>query len=363
MMTESVQSVRRADRLAAPLAERELDLLLVTELLDIRYLTGYTGSSGLALVGPERRVFITDFRYVTQAEEQVPDYDRRTAERDLFAGIPGALPDGPVRLGFDDAHIPVKTLQRLRGLFAERVELVAAGGLVERLRQVKDAEEVAAIRTAAALADDAFEAVIARGLVGRTERALALDLEFEQRRLGAEAVSFEPIVAAGAHGALPHAKPRDAEIPAGTLLVLDWGAKVDGYCSDCTRTLATGEIELEAAEVYALVEGAQLAALEATAPGPTGREVDAIARDLIGAGGHGEQFGHGLGHGVGLDVHEAPRLSKVNGEPLEAGNVVTIEPGVYLPGRFGVRIEDLVVLTETGHEVLSRHPKGLTTVS
>jgi Xaa-Pro aminopeptidase len=182
------------------------------------------------------------------------------------------------------------------------------------------------------------------------------------RRRGASAASFPPIVAAAEHAALPHAVPRDVPIPAGTLVTIDWGAQLDGYASDCTRTVATGELDPRDREVYDIVLRAQVAALEAVRPGPTGREVDAIARTIIDESGHAEHFGHGLGHGVGLEVHEGPRLSKVGKDPLEAGNIVTVEPGVYVPGAVGVRIEDLVAVTADGHEVLTGLPKTLRTV-
>jgi Xaa-Pro aminopeptidase len=234
--------------------------------------------------------------------------------------------------------------------------------MVEDLRRVKDAGELDRIRAAATLADDAFNAMLRRGLTGRTERAVALDLEDEMRHRGAEAPSFPSIIAAGPHGALPHAEPRDVEIEGGSLVVIDWGAIVDGYCSDCTRTVATGELDGEAVDVYRLVQRAQQAGLDAVRAGPGGREVDAAARTLIEEAGHGEEFGHGLGHGVGLEVHEAPRLAKSDESALQAANVVTVEPGVYLPGRFGVRIEDLVVVTEDGAEVLSSVGKDLITL-
>jgi Xaa-Pro aminopeptidase len=183
------------------------------------------------------------------------------------------------------------------------------------------------------------------------------------RRMGAQGASFESIVAAGAHGALPHAQPRDVAIPAGTMLVVDWGCQLDGYASDCTRTFATGEVDERDREVYETVLRAQEAALEAVRPGPTGREVDAVARDIITAAGHGEHFGHGLGHGVGLEVHEGPRLSRQGEDALVVGNVVTVEPGIYVPGAVGVRIEDLVAVTEDGHEVLNTLPKTLRTLT
>lgn len=352
----------RADRLAAHVAERGLDLLLVSAPLDVRWACGFTGSSGLALLGAPGRWFVTDSRYVEQAAAQVADFDHVRAEQDLLEPLPGLLPDGDLRLGFDDEHLTVARHAHLRELLPDRVELVAAGGAVGGLREIKDADEQERIRAAARLADAAFEETVAAGLAGRTEREVALALEDAMRARGGATASFPSIVAAGAHGALPHAEPRDVEIPTGTLVVIDWGAELDGYCSDCTRTLATGPVDGEARAAYELVLAAQLAGLEAVRPGPTGREVDAAARRVIDDGGRGDEFGHGLGHGVGLEVHEGPRLSKRGTSSLRPGHVVTVEPGVYLPGRVGVRIEDLVIVTDGGHEVLSDYPKGLTVV-
>jgi Xaa-Pro aminopeptidase len=353
----------RAGRLETLVAERELDALLVTDLVNVRWLTGFAGSSAAALVGEGLRRFVTDFRYLTQAAEQIgPEWGREIAS-DLLERVAEGLPrGGALRLGFDDAHLTVKQHARLAGLVPDAVELVAAGGIVEELRAVKDAGELDAIRAAARLADAALEEVLEGGLAGRTERDVALELEIAMRRRGAEAASFAPIVAAGGHGALPHAVPRDVEIPAGTLVVVDWGAQLDGYASDCTRTFATGPLDPRDRDVYDLVLRAQEAALEAVRPGPTGREVDAVARAIIDGAGHAEHFGHGLGHGVGLEVHEGPRLSKQGKDPLVAGHVVTVEPGVYVPGQVGVRIEDLVAVTEDGHEVLSGLPKALRVV-
>jgi Xaa-Pro aminopeptidase len=352
----------RADRLAGVLDERELDALLVTDLTNLRWLTGFTGSNGAAVVGIDgTRRFVTDFRYLTQSADQLDDVWAREISTDLLEGVARQLPDeGPLRLGFDDADLSVRDHAKLARLVREGIELVGAGGAVEGLRAVKDAEELDRVRAAAKLADEALTDVLTRGLAGRTERDGGLDLEFTMRRLGAEAVSFPPIVAAGAHGALPHAEPRDVEIPAGTLCVVDWGAVLDGYASDCTRTYGTGgEVDPRDREVYDLVARAQEAALEAVRPGPTGREVDAVARAIIDAAGHAEHFGHGLGHGVGLEVHEGPRLSKQGDDALAAGNVVTVEPGVYVPGAVGVRVEDLVIVTDDGAEVVSTLPKEL----
>jgi Xaa-Pro aminopeptidase len=354
-------STDRADRVAEALEEREADMLLVSDLVNVRWLTGFTGSNAAAVVGREgSRRFVTDFRYLTQSAEQVDPVWGREIAVDLLAGVVKGLPgSGDLRLAFDDAHMSVKDHGRLAGMLRAGIELVPAGGAVETLRAVKDDSELEAIRAAARLADDALTEVLGRGLVGRTEREVALDLEFTMRRLGAQAASFPPIVAAGEHGALPHAAPRELPIPAGTLCVVDWGAQLDGYASDCTRTYATGDIDPRDAQVYALVLQAQEAALAAVRPGPTGREVDAVARSIIDAAGHAEHFGHGLGHGVGLDVHEGPRLSKQGETALAAGMVVTVEPGVYVPGAVGVRIEDLVIVTDDGAEVVSSLPKEL----
>jgi Xaa-Pro aminopeptidase len=359
-------SAERAQRLSDAVAERGLDALLVTDLVNLRYVSGFTGTNGLAVVGAGAggaRVFVTDFRYVERAADEVQGFERRRGGRDLFDSVGEALPaERPLRLGFDDAHLPVRRHRELGAALGDDVELVPAGGMVEDLRRVKEPGELKRIRAAAALADEAFNAMLARGLTGRTERAVALDLEDEMRHRGATAPSFPSIVAAGPHGALPHAEPRDVEIEAGTLVVIDFGALIDGYCSDCTRTVATGKLDGEAGDVYALVQRAQQAGLDAVRAGPSGRDVDAAARAVIEEAGHGEEFGHGLGHGVGLEVHEAPRLAKSDDSVLQAGNVVTVEPGVYLPGRLGVRIEDLVVVTEDGAEVLSSVDKDLITV-
>jgi Xaa-Pro aminopeptidase len=351
--------VSRADRLAEAL---EVDAFLVTDLTNVRYLTGFTGSNGMAVVGRDLRRFITDFRYTEQAGSEVEGFEVEQAPAEFNAALADGWPQGPLRLGFEDDRVSVRRHARLREVLPERVELVAAGGAVEALRAVKDAGEIARIRAAAELADAVYRMLRGQGLVGRTEREVALAIENEMRRLGAEGPSFDSIVASAERGALPHAQPSDAAIPRGTLVTLDIGARLDGYCSDCTRTWATGDLPDDLAEAYELVHRAQLAALAAVRPGPEGREVDAVARDIIEAAGHGDHFGHGLGHGVGMEVHEAPRLARTAEGALVAGMVVTVEPGVYLPGRGGVRIEDLVMVTEDGNSVLSGTTKDLLVV-
>jgi len=360
---------KRTERLSRRLVELGLDGLLVATRFDLRYLTGFTGSNGLALIAAEpagalsEQLFLTDFRYETQSAQQLPDiYRREIVSGDLFAAVAAALPAGGGRLGFDEGALSVRSHRRLGEALGEWWELVACAGEVARLRAVKDEGELARILEASKLADEALHQTLEAGVVGRSEREVAVELEFRMRRLGAEGPSFESIVAAGAHGALPHAEPRDESIPEDVLLIIDWGARLDGYCSDCTRTYATGEeISDREREAYASVLEAQLAGLKAVRPGISGREADAAAREVLERAGLGERFGHGLGHGVGLEVHEGPRLAhKEATEMLQEGNVVTIEPGVYLPGCFGVRIEDLVVLGGQGSRIFTSISKELT---
>jgi Xaa-Pro aminopeptidase len=367
----------RADRLVESLHEHELDALLVQSLVDVRYMTGFTGSHGVALLlaGAEREGpgasaaphhFLTDFRYTTQAEKQVPGiFAREIVTGDLLDAVPAILGDGGGRLGFDDATVTVAQHRRLGERLAAGWQLVPCTGMIAKLRLVKEAGEVERMRAAAQLADEALRGVLEAGLVGRSEREIAIELELRMRRLGAHGPSFPSIVAAGAHAALPHAAPRDSRIPRDVLVTIDWGAEYEGYCSDCTRTYATGEAIPDAARVaYAVVLDAQETGLAALAPGQSGRAVDAAARDVIERAGLGERFGHGLGHGVGMEIHEGPRLSRTAGEdPLPAGCVVTVEPGVYVPGELGVRIEDLVFLAEGAPEVLTGLPKELTVIS
>jgi len=354
-------SATRADRLADSIRGGELDCVLITQMVNVRYLTGFTGTNGACIITSDERLFFTDFRYVEQAGEQVSGFDQLTIGRDMAGDLSKRLQG---RAGFEDAHLSVRQRAKLADKTPDGVELVAAGDLVEDLRQVKDAGELERIAAATELATAAFERVLEQGLAGRTERAVALELERQMRESGAEGPSFPSIVAAGPHGALPHAEPREVEIGAGELVVIDWGARLDGYCSDCTRTVASGEINDEEREVYELVRRAQAAALASVRAGVECRVVDAEARQMIEEAGHAERFGHGLGHGVGMEVHEGPRLSQraEEDEVLEAGNVVSVEPGIYLPGRLGVRIEDLVAVTDDGADVFTTLPKELVTV-
>lgn len=363
-------SSRRCERLAELVAAEGLDQLIVGDLVrpgdsgadassNSRWLTGFTGTSGVAVIGPEAQVFITDFRYSGRAQREVDSsFDLVIAKSRLMPELASHLRG---RVGFDDALTSVANLVKLTEAAANEVELMPTTGLVERLRRIKDEVEVETIADAARLTDKAYEAVLAEGLAGRSEQDVARAAHASIRELGGEP-SFRAIVAAGPNGAQPHAEPSGHVIAAGELVVWDMGAQLDGYCSDCTRTYAAGEPDDDAREVYELVRRAQAEALEAIRPGVGGAEADEIARAIIREGGHGDEFGHGLGHGVGLEVHEAPRLGQRSDDELVAGDVVTVEPGVYVPGRFGVRIEDLVLVTAAGHRNLSSLPKELMVV-
>jgi Xaa-Pro aminopeptidase len=370
---------KRVDAVAEALRERSLDALLVSAPANVRYLTGYTGTNGLAVIHARERDprFFTDFRYEAQAAEEVAEqYVREIAPLDLLATVGVTLAadsdardspsttGAPARLGFDEQHLTVAQHAHLVELLEGAWELEWCAGAVEGRREVKDECELRHIEAAARLADEALGAVLEGGLARRTERDVAIELELQMRRRGAEAASFPTIVAAGAHGALPHAQPQNTEIAPGALVTIDWGALHEGYCSDCTRTFAAGDPDERQREIYELVLDAQAQGLAAVRAGRSGQEVDAVARGVIERAGEGEHFGHGLGHGVGIEVHEGPRLSRFRGKTLlRVGNVVTVEPGVYMPGELGVRIEDLVVVTEDGSRALSSLPKALTVVS
>lgn len=345
----------RSDRLEQLLGERELDRLLITELTNVRYLTGFTGTNGACVCGPGVRLFLTDFRYTERAAAEVGGWETLTIEADWLKGITEQLHG---RVGFEDDHVSVRLLEKLKERLPDGVEMVAAGGSVEKLRRVKDDGELAAIAEAAKLADAVWEWSLERGFGGRSERDVARAAEARIRELGGDP-SFPAIVAAGPNGALPHAEPGEREIGRGELVVFDMGARLDGYCSDGTRTFATGDPGEEGRAVYETVLEAQLAALGAIKAGEKGEAVDAVARGVIAEAGHAERFGHGLGHGVGLEVHEGPRLSLRSDDVLAAGEVVTVEPGIYLPGELGVRIEDLVVVGDDGLRNLSGLPKEL----
>ena len=343
----------RVDRLRELLGGRRM---LVTNPVSVRYLTGFVSSNGTLRVDDDGVTLYTDFRYA-EAARGVRGVEFVETARFVLGDVARLL-DGSWAIESD--HLTVSQLEVLR---AGGLEPEPERDLIESLRAVKDEEELDAIRRACAVADRALERLAEGPFVGRTEAELAWDLERFLREGGASGVSFEVAVGSGPNGALPHADPGERRVEPNELVVVDWGCVVDGYCSDCTRTFATGGLDDEAVEVYELVRDAQMRAVEAVRAGATGRDVDEVSRVSIREAGYAEAYGHGLGHGVGLLVHEAPALRPESHDTLVAGNVVTVEPGIYLPGRFGVRIEDLVAVTEDGCEVLTSFTKQLVTVS
>jgi Xaa-Pro aminopeptidase len=327
--------------------------LLVTNLTNVFYLTGFDSSNAALFVEPGGGATLyTDFRYAESARS-VPDVDVQMTKRAMMADI-GARLKGPVQ--FEADVLPYLEWERLSSGAAE---LVPTSGLVDGIRAIKDDEEIAKIAKAARIADRGFEALTAETFVGRSEREIAWRLRELLHAHGADELSFETIVASGENGARPHAHPTDRIVERGTLVTVDWGVRVDGYCSDCTRTVSTGGLPDKLREAYDVCLAAQKRACANIKPGMTGVDADALARDPITDSGFGENFGHGLGHGVGLAVHEAPRLSTESPDTIEVGHIVTIEPGIYLEGLGGVRIEDLGVVREDGVELLTSFPKDL----
>jgi len=342
----------RVDRLRESLEEP----LLVSAPANVVYLTGFSSSNAALLVEPERVQLFSDFRYAEAARE-VDGVEFVETKRDLHAALAELLSG---RIGFEAAAI---SYRQHASLHAGGLELVPRYGLVEALRAVKDEGEVDKIRRAAEITSQAFERFAEERFTGRSERDLAWTLEQLFHELGAHGAAFESIVAAGPNGARPHSRPTDRVIGPGETIVIDAGAQVDGYKADCTRTFAAGLLPEQLKEAYDACLAGQLAGLEGMQPGVSSVDADAAARNVIEAAGFGEKFGHGLGHGVGLEVHEAPRVSKQSQDALAANNVVTVEPGVYLEGVGGIRIEDLVVVREGGPEILTTSSKELVTVS
>ncbi len=346
--------------------------MLVTDLVNVRYLSGFTGSNGALLVFADDRgaVLATDGRYRTQAAEQAPELEiaiERALGRHLAARAAGG---GVGKLGFESNVVTVDGFDALKSELRERdgsTELVRAAGTVEALREVKDDGELALLRLACDAADTALADLIERGGLrpGRTERTVARELEALMLDHGADAISFETIVAAGPNSAIPHHRPTDAVLAQGDFVKIDFGALVAGYHSDMTRTFVLGKAADWQLEIYGLVANAQRAGREALHPGAGLRDVDGAARQIIAEAGYAEQFGHGLGHGVGLQIHEAPGIGATSTGTLLEGSVVTVEPGVYLPGRGGVRIEDTLVVGSEPEsaELLTRFPKELAILS
>ncbi|MGH3431503.1 MAG: M24 family metallopeptidase, partial [Thermocrispum sp.] len=353
------------------LADRDVDAILVTELRNIRYLTGFTGSNAALLVHAaddereQRTVFCTDGRYTTQAKAEVPDLETvldRASAGALVRRAAAAAGDHR-RLGFESQHVSVDSYDVMTRS-AEGIQLERTPGLVERLRMVKDAGEVDALRMACAAADRALADLVEHSGVraGWAERQVARELENLMLDHGSQGVAFPSIVAAGANSAIPHHRPTETVLHDGDFVKLDFGAVVDGYHSDMTRMLVVGRPAAWQRDLYSLVFTAQAAGRQAAVSGAEVKAVDEAARGVIDRAGYGDEFAHGLGHGVGLDVHEAPSIAKTGAGTLSAGMTVTVEPGVYLAGRGGVRIEDTLVVADGGSEVLTLSTKELVTV-
>jgi Xaa-Pro aminopeptidase len=346
------QEAARRAALVPLLAREGLDALLVTHPPNLRYLSGFTGSAGLLLVRPEGSALVTDFRYATQAPDEARGVDVHVERSSLWERLGRLLAQDPVdTLGIEASVLSVRDAERVSGLTRARVSPTT--DLVERLRVAKAPAEVASVREAANLAQEALAAILPTVAAGQTELEVAAALEAALRRRGSEWHPFQTIVASGPRAALPHARSSTRTIGAGELLLIDFGAQVDGYCADLTRTVVVGRADERQRLVYDLVAEAQLRARRHVRAGMTGQDADALARDVIAARGFGDAFGHSLGHGLGLEVHEAPRLSQTSDAPLPLHAVVTIEPGVYLPGWGGVRLEDDVYLGPDGPELLS----------
>ncbi|HTQ38026.1 MAG TPA: Xaa-Pro peptidase family protein [Pirellulales bacterium] len=349
----------RRDRLRKLLQKAEVDTLLVTSYPNVTYLTGFTGDDSYLLVTRTGEVLLSDPRYTTQLGEECPGLNLhiRPPGESMLDGCIRLLKQAKVsRLGVEGDSMSVGYYERLAEK-AEKVELATTTGLVEHLRMIKDKEEIAEIRQAVAIAEKAFAVVRAALRAEQTEKEIADALENQMRLFGGRGASFTPIVATGDRAALPHYRPGLRHVGEAAFVLIDWGALGRLYMSDLTRTLVTGKIPPKLQRIYEVVLKAQLAAIEAIRPGRRCEEIDRAARNVIEKAGYGKQFGHGLGHGLGLEIHEAPRFAKKSSVKLEPGMVMTVEPGIYLPGFGGVRIEDDVLVTRGGCEVLTSVPK------
>jgi Xaa-Pro aminopeptidase len=348
--------VNRIRALQKALAEKKLDGYLVTSLTNIRYLCGFTGSNGMMLVTRSRAIFYTDFRYQEQVKTEVKGCAKRVLERDLYASFPVEELKGVRRLGVEKSHLTLARFELLRQQI-KKTKLIPSEDLVLQLRRKKSPQEVALIENAQRVTEQAFARVLKLIKPGVTEKDLSLEIEFQFRRFGEPA--FGTIVASGENAAKPHARAGNRRLKRGDCITFDIGCRIDGYCSDMTRTVFLGKPSEELRQVYEAVLNAQNEALAVIEPGVPCKLVDLAARDYLNRIGLGKFFGHSLGHGVGLEVHEEPRLAKTSNQTLEVGDVVTVEPGVYLPGKGGVRIEDMVYVTRKGAINLTRTSKKL----
>ncbi|GAA4443475.1 Xaa-Pro peptidase family protein [Novipirellula rosea] len=351
----------RLDALRQSLDSLEIDAMLVTDEINVRYLTGFTGDSSYLLVGPDQATMLSDGRYEIQLASECPSISAaiRPPSQLMMDLVKQVLGDsGYSRVGIESAVVSLSDYRKMSEKCPD-ISWIETTGVVERQRMVKDDGEIATTRGAVSIAQRSFQALLPMLSPKWTERAIAHELEAKMRFLGAESASFKPIVGFDAAAALPHYHPAEIFMPSCGVVLIDWGAKYRGYASDITRTLSIGNVSSEFERAYEVVLAAQLAAIEAIKPGVEGKEIDKIARGVIAKAGLGDKFNHGLGHGIGLQIHESPRMSSNCEDVLTAGMIVTVEPGVYIGNEFGIRIEDDVLVTETGCEVLTTLPKGL----
>ena len=345
----------RLERMRQTMHQEKIDAYVVIRPENGRYLSGFTGGEATLYITAERALLLTDFRYIEQATGEAPEFEIIKTGQDHFEAL-AEIGQQSKRVGFEGDFITYVDFGKLTKGFPQ-AELLSLPNLVNHLRSVKDQVEIETIRQAVKIADDAFTKVLTSIEIGQTEEEIGIDLEYAMRRAGASGGSFHFIIASGARSALPHGTASSKKIKLGEFLTMDFGAIYQGYCSDITRTVFLGEPEEKHREVYEVVLAAQRAGIAAVAPGRTGKEVDAVARKIIEDAGYGEYFGHGLGHSVGLAIHEGPNLNKREERVLQPGMVITVEPGIYIPEWGGVRIEDIVLVTENGCEVLTQAPK------
>ncbi|MBB6730541.1 M24 family metallopeptidase [Cohnella zeiphila] len=349
----------RVEKLRAAIQAAGGDAILVTNAVNRRYLTGFTGTSGVVLISSDEAVLLTDFRYREQAPRQAAGFAVVEHGTDVHADVAGLLRKwGVSKLLFEEKDVSYAAYAAMKEKFAPS-ELLVSGGAIEKIRMIKDESELAIMQEAADVADRAFTHILGFIKPGVTEAEVALELEFFMRKNGAASTSFDTIVASGERSSLPHGVASDRVVGRDEFVTLDYGAYYKGYCSDITRTVVVGRPSDKHREIYGIVLEAQLHALEQLRPGLTGREGDALTRDIITRYGYGDCFGHGTGHGLGMEIHEAPRLSRMEETILTPGMTVTVEPGIYLPGFGGVRIEDDVVMTDDGIKILTHSPKEL----
>lgn len=354
----------RLKALAAELRRARLDALLVTHLPNVMYLCGFTGSAGALIASVEdQAVFVTDGRYIQQAAQEVQNARIVIGKRALlFEACQKIRRAGIKRLGFEAEHLTWAGVKQLSEYLAGKVKLKPVSGLVEQHRVIKDSDELTRIRDSVHLASGLFDSGLSAARPGVAEAAVAAEMELEARRRGAEKMSFDTIVAAGTRSALPHGRASSHAIPGSGFIIFDWGVILAGYCSDMTRTVHVGPVSAAHRQMYRAVRDAQSASIEAVRPGAEAGQVDYAGRKVLQKAGYASYFTHSTGHGVGLEIHEAPRLAKGQKYKLQPGMVVTIEPGIYMPDIGGVRIEDMVLVTESGHEILTSIAKDLITV-